>query len=526
MILRKPYAFLIKHFKFIHFIMMSLMIFLIYQTNVLLSFFNEFISSQQTIIGSNVIEVLFNGYAYLVAIAVTLIAIIILILMSFKNKPRLFYVLTMLGYILLMILYAYTVSTIGQMQVSLLDERITRAVRDFLNIAFMFQIYTTFICLIRIIGLDVKKFEFNHDIDIDATDNEEFEINVEFDSQNLKRKIRRSLRDLKYYFLENKLIIIFISLIFILIFGFITLKVILNKSVVYQTGDAVMTQDYNITVTDSYFTNKNYRLNNIVSDDKTLVVIKFNIKTINQTSKFIYGKLALQLGEEKYYHDSKYSSQLDDLGDTYINQNLTSNYNEFLLVYEIPAKLKNEKFNLVYTEQLVNGWFNNNNKVVININPREIDGAKEAVSVDLGKNYIIADDILNNYGLKINNFALASMFKINYQTCVTVGECYWFDEIIQPTLSGISDKAILKLDMTLSIPEEAKFSSFIDLIKKFGSIEYEIDGNKKNILITNSINTVHNDGNYYFEIRDEVLEADKVSLAIRVRNNNYIFLLK
>ena len=73
MILRKPYGFLIKHFKLIHLIMTIFMGILIYQTNLLLEFFNDFVGSQQAIVGNEVISFLFNNYSYLFSIIIVLI---------------------------------------------------------------------------------------------------------------------------------------------------------------------------------------------------------------------------------------------------------------------------------------------------------------------------------------------------------------------------------------------------------------------------------------------------------------------
>ena len=45
MILKKPLAFLIKHFRFIHFLLVVVSVYLIYKTSAVLVFFNEYISS-------------------------------------------------------------------------------------------------------------------------------------------------------------------------------------------------------------------------------------------------------------------------------------------------------------------------------------------------------------------------------------------------------------------------------------------------------------------------------------------------
>ena len=60
MIIRKPYAFLAKHFKKIHFILSILVVYLMYRTNLIFQFFNEYVSTQQNLIGQELTSNLFN----------------------------------------------------------------------------------------------------------------------------------------------------------------------------------------------------------------------------------------------------------------------------------------------------------------------------------------------------------------------------------------------------------------------------------------------------------------------------------
>ena len=530
MILKKPYGFLIKHFKLIHLIMTILMGILLYQTNTLLNFFNDFMGSAQSIVGTDVISTLVHNYIYVLAIIIVLATSIIFVLMSFKDKPRIYYVLTIIGYILLIVLYIYTVSTIKTMQVSLVDERITRAIRDFLNIMFVFQIYTFFISLIRSIGLDVKKFDFSKDVqylNITDQDSEEFEVNVEFDSHNLKRKLRRSYRNFRYYFIENKTIILSIIALVICLISFLIIISFTNHTVSLKLGQVFSPVNYNIIVTDGYVTSKDYRLNNITSEDKSLVVIKVKIKTPNKTSKFIYGKLALQIDNQKYYHTYNYASKLTDLGETYINQNLTEEYQEYLLVYEIPSDLIETNMNLVYTEQIVKGMFGDKtDDVKIKFIPTNLNQLNKEENISVGQNYIVGEGLLSGYEFKINNVDLANSFNINYRSCVQTNECYNFYEVVQPTLTGISDKAILKLDMSLNKAENGNISDVKSLITKFGGIEYKMNDDWQTSAITKMIDVEHSDGNYYFEIKKEVLDASDIYLTIKVRGISYKIVLK
>ena len=66
MILRKPYAFFIKHFKLIHVIMTVLLGYLILKTNLILNFLNTYMESKELVTGMELVKPLFGVSIYVV----------------------------------------------------------------------------------------------------------------------------------------------------------------------------------------------------------------------------------------------------------------------------------------------------------------------------------------------------------------------------------------------------------------------------------------------------------------------------
>ena len=62
MILRKPFKILITHFRLIHFILMALMLFVIYNTNLINSFLREYLRSTSILITHESYLTMFNSY--------------------------------------------------------------------------------------------------------------------------------------------------------------------------------------------------------------------------------------------------------------------------------------------------------------------------------------------------------------------------------------------------------------------------------------------------------------------------------
>ena len=82
MILRKPYAFLIKHFRLIHLIICLLLLFLINNTNGVLDFFKGYISGDIT---DFVVTDYINIWMYLAIIVVILLVLSMILLMRKKG---------------------------------------------------------------------------------------------------------------------------------------------------------------------------------------------------------------------------------------------------------------------------------------------------------------------------------------------------------------------------------------------------------------------------------------------------------
>ena len=61
MILKKPYKFLIKHFRMIHLILAIMSGYLLAKTNNILGFFNEYLNNNETLIGTGTVSEYFNN---------------------------------------------------------------------------------------------------------------------------------------------------------------------------------------------------------------------------------------------------------------------------------------------------------------------------------------------------------------------------------------------------------------------------------------------------------------------------------
>ena len=210
MILRRPYALLIKYFKVIHLVVCALIGYLIYRTSGVLDFFNNYASTVESVVGQTTIRSLLNGVSIVLPLFIVAISLVIIYLMRYKKKPVLFYIITIISYLFTTGVFYFTNGVLNDMYIQVVDIRVALLARDLITAVMIIEWLTLIIFAIRATGFDIKKFNFVQDLEdlnIDEKDREEFEINIEIDTDKLKRGWNRRLRHGKYVYKENKTLI-------------------------------------------------------------------------------------------------------------------------------------------------------------------------------------------------------------------------------------------------------------------------------------------------------------------------------
>ena len=99
MILRKPYAFLIKHFRMIHLIMVVCILYVLLKTVNVFNFLGTYISNGQVISTYEDLSSVYVNTMFVVVVAfLIIVSSIILYLMRHKKKPFFFYVFMIVIY--------------------------------------------------------------------------------------------------------------------------------------------------------------------------------------------------------------------------------------------------------------------------------------------------------------------------------------------------------------------------------------------------------------------------------------------
>ena len=108
MILKKPYAFFIKYFKLIHFIMLIFLCLIFFRFSVIRDFFSNYLSEIPVTISKGTAESILPVSTYIWFAITILGSSIILVVMNKKEKPAVFYAVNILLNIVVLVFLIYS----------------------------------------------------------------------------------------------------------------------------------------------------------------------------------------------------------------------------------------------------------------------------------------------------------------------------------------------------------------------------------------------------------------------------------
>ncbi len=491
MIVRKPFAFLIKHFKAIHLFLFGLLVYACYKYNAIVSFLRSYIST-----GNGRYDAVnyINYTSIYVILGAIAIMLVIYYLMKHKDKPKKLYLFSIIGYIIVIVLFIFLFNYLRTFSNSTIEQKTLRLYRDISLMGLIFQYIIIVIMLIRGLGFDIKKFNFSKDIqelNIDLTDNEEVELVMGFDTNKTKFKIRRFFREFKYFIREN-ILFTGLSLIVIVVIIWVLVSNYANKNKVYKENE-YFGIDFNMLVEGSYLTKEDNSLKKLSVGNSSLLIVKFKISS-NYNDILNPDSFILSIYGKSYSPNNKYCFSLKDIGKCYNKIKLTEEEKEYIFVYLVDDNVIDKEIYLKYDY----GYLTNKNNSVIRVklSPNDIDD-EETTTKKINDTLEFNNSILGNYKLKIDEYNISDSFNINTDITLTPAE----------------SNTIIRL----------KISESNDLVNSYALLKYTIS----NMEYTSTMKKLYNDNNYdYYEINNDIKTADSIKLVLNSRHNNYEYILK
>ncbi len=517
MIIRKPYAFLIKHFRKIHILLLALCAYIYYKNLQLSAFVNEFMSLGTYDVINEPIAKHISFFVIIAMLIVIIGSIILVLLLRHKKKPWKLYLIPALEYTFMLIIFLATKSFFDSYTGGL-DQANIRAIRDFLFIATLVQYPIFIIFIIRIFGVDLNKFNFKMDeeyLELNNEDREELEINIDFDKESLKRGAKRLIRNVGYVYQEHKLIAntIISILLIILLYNSYKFIFITNKS--YKEGESLNANGYTITLNNSYYTDKDYK-GDIVSEKSAFVILDLTIKNNSETREIDLNKFHVMNGINDYVTTAKtFETEFQDFGKAYEKKELKRDESfNLIMIFKVNKDLSTKRFVLYYQE------FNNNEphlrKIKLKLNDMSEINENKTLTLGEEMNFILKKQ---QETVIFDEYEILDTTDYSYRVCYS-SNCSTYTG----TYTAPEGYKILKISFA-SNNFEGK--DMIDFSTNYGKINYINSKNKKStIAIKNPFNKTYYGKYLYTTIPIEVANSSSIELTYTVRNNKYTYKIR
>ena len=534
MIFKRPYAFLIKYFKIIHFILALLFIYIGYKSYNIMVFFNDYISNNYS--GN-----FYNNYymEYISPIVMLCLYIIIILLaiilwlLIFKKKPTKSYITSIIYYSIIIINFMIIKNIMINMETNVITAEISRIYRDMSLILLIPQIFFIILFIVRALGLNIDKFQFEKDIkelEISTEDNEEIELTFKNDGVKLKRVIRRYFREFKYYLLENKLIVSIIGVILLISIVFLIINLFPEKTDdSYKQGKSFYYNGITYTIKDSIITNLNYN-GDIITKDKYYVVLLLNIINKNESDQKIdFNNFRLLVNNNAIYPILDKGLNFVDYAKDYNGLIIKANNSfDYSLVFEINKEEISNNYQVKFMagSTIVNkkrvGKYNN-----ITITPSLIDKLILVNTYNLKDEVKLINSNLGNTTIKINGFEVTKKYVYDYESCYK-DKCNTYKGIVDLDYLK-NNKRLLILDYEYELDNSVPFINTSKTINGFMNYFAKIKYKKNDEYFYSKVKDVtpNNINNkVVLEVTSDILTSDEIYLSIIIRNKEFLINLK
>lgn len=532
MILKKPYAFLIKHFKLIHLIICALLVYIAYKCNDMLYYFTQYINAGYYIKIGDVVGDYINIYLYLSLFIILFLILTTIVLLHIKEKNTFIYAAIFMVYIIVAGLVINGHMNLLNMQLEVIDFRKVRLYKDLLFVSMFVQYASIVFVLIRGLGFNIKKFNFEKDLeelDISESDNAEFEFTVELNTNSFARKLRRKKRHLKYFFAEHKHLFFIIGIFIVLSACIVTFISIGTKTFAYKQNKTVKINDNTIVVNNSYIVEKDY-LGKIISSDSKYLIVNFGVKNIGDApSGLDLDKFSLIIDDKTYYPIKSNEESFFDFGEYYKGLKLKKNTaRTYILVFKVlNNKIDSNRYIFRYSALQTKNDETINKDFDIKLDPiskwieQEIDSKKLKETLNLNAS------ILGNTKLIINSYEIKPSFNIKYNYCIG-SVCDELTTTLLPNNLNKDIRTILKLNLNIDYDNIITSSIIKDksyLISNLSKIEFVVDGKtiENTSIIDITPDEIKSGNDIYLDVDAKIAKASKITIIIDIRGSKYSY---
>lgn len=535
MILKKPFAFLIKYFKLINFILCILAIYIAYRSYNIISFFNEYILNNYT---GNYYEGFANSYIspfmYLVIILILLGILGIYLLFKYKKKPVKIYVCSLVYYVIFIIFLIIIKDIMITLEEAVITAETARLYRDLSIIFFIPQIPLIINYLIRGLGFNIRKFNFEQDLkelEIEEQDDEEVEITLKRDNVKLQRNINRFFREFKYYIKENKFIFTIICIVVVLLIAFLIYKAfpeIVDNN--YNQGELFQINNLSYKIEDSIITNLDYK-GDYLDQEKYYLVIKISIENAtNENITIDYNNFRLVLNDSYVYPTMDKGRNFIDYAMDYYNKEIKANSSGiYSMVYEINESDLKKNYEIkisngsTIADDLMIGRHN-----YVSISPIVINKVSVTGSVNQNEEINFTNSNLGDTKLTLSNPIITDRYIYNYEHCIK-DNCTNYKDIVSIDYTT-NDSVLIVMDYIFELDNTIPFYNYSNnintFVKTFMKVKYIDRDNKEKYASIKNVTPNKLKNQIVVEVTNKVQESSEIYISLIIRNKEYLVKIK
>lgn len=534
MILKKPYGFLIKHFKLIHFFLAVVMAFIAFRTYSIMGFFDGYSASKGQAFTGNYASIYVPVYLTILILFVIVLFGVIVWLLYLKKKKNLLYIILFICYVVFLFYFQFMSGQLRGLEVTPLDIQNIKLYRDISFLFSIIQLILTLIIASRSVGLNLKTFDFETDLlelEIDKRDTEQFEVNVQVDTDKWRSGIRAFFRNLGYFVKENAYVLKLVG-VGIVLLSFVVIffnKQVVNK--IYAEGKEFSADQFKMAVYNSYETDTDYQSINISPDSK-YVIVDLSLENLSEKENPIaLENMTLYYNNKAYQAEKQGYNAFRDLGDAIPDHLSKNGKGRYIVIFKVPNSEKDSNPLFRYRTDVVSdkeGLLGKYKKA--KLKPQTFGLIRTIKSAKMKEKVKLDQSILKNSTVQINSVEFDTRFDYTYKDC-SGSTCTEYQDYIKASTISNYNKTLMKLNMKINIDPTVAISSHTNLfyyIETFGSISYTI-GNTNKIQEINLINRTPSNyqGNEIFvEVLEEIQNASTINLRFIIRDKKYIIKIK
>ena len=510
MIIRKPYAFLIKNFRKIHIILLILSLFIAYKLFDVSRFINDFMNLGTYDLYADPVSRHISVFLRISLLLSVVGSVAILILLRKKNKPWKLYLVPIIEYLALFFVLGIIRSFFNNFtnDVETTDLRFSR---DLLYIFTFAQLPAIWVFVMRTLGLDGKKFNFNSDeefLELSEEDRAEVEISINIDKNSFIRAYKKFLRNAGYFYEEHKrlcnTIIIGVILLFIVNVG--TLIFVRDRT--YKQGQSYDVNNLSIVVNKAFITDKDYH-GEIISKKSRFIILNVSI-TNRAASRSIYTDyFHIKAGSNDFQPtDSTYATEFTDFGKVMSSVTKVKNAETIncILVYKVDKNMSKNRYVLFYQEK--GGKLR---KIKLNI--KDVSKIEEVPEIDFGDEIVINTESFNET-ITFDSFEYKDEVQYNYLDCYS-------DKCLNGTSNYRVQNGYKILEIQFS-SEEFESKNMIDFLNKYGKIIYkDSEGEERELKFINAVGRTYLGKVLYLKVPNDFESSTDARFVFIVRNKKY-----